>query len=103
MAWHLLSCGHRFNEVMSAVLGPLPLDQPPKSKPVTPMFSCRGEPCGQRPQPSPRFTLSRQRPRANSDSRRETAGTVSGLPVRGGVAGQTALGAGEQGDLVVVG
>jgi hypothetical protein len=29
-------CGHSINEVMSAVLGSLPLDQPLKSKPVTP-------------------------------------------------------------------
>jgi len=40
---------------MSAVLGPLPLDQPPKSKPVTPMFSCLGEPCGL---PATAFTVS---------------------------------------------
>ena len=32
----LIVCGHRINEVMSAILGPLPLDQPLKSKPVTP-------------------------------------------------------------------
>jgi len=31
-------CGHSVNEVMSAVLGPLLLDQPPKSKPVTPSW-----------------------------------------------------------------
>jgi hypothetical protein len=29
-------CGHRIYEVVVATLGPLPLDQPPKSKPVTP-------------------------------------------------------------------
>ena len=31
-------CGHSINEVMSAVLGSLPLDQPLKSKPVTPWW-----------------------------------------------------------------
>jgi hypothetical protein len=31
-------CGHSINEVMSAVLGSLPLDQPLKSKPVTPCW-----------------------------------------------------------------
>src|SRR5262250_19720 len=46
-------CGHRFYEVMSAVLGPLHLDQLPKSKPVTPMFSCLVSPWDLgRPKPS---------------------------------------------------
>ena len=67
--WHLLSCGHRIYEVMSAVLGPLPLDQLPKSKPVTPMFSCLVSPAVSQPQPSPSFTLSCQRYPANTDSR----------------------------------
>src|SRR3984957_17588053 len=31
-------CGHSINEVMSAVLGSLPLNQPLKSKPVTPCW-----------------------------------------------------------------
>jgi len=35
---------------MSAVLGPLLLDQLPKSKPVTPMFSCLVSPWDRRPQ-----------------------------------------------------
>jgi len=38
LSWHLLVCGHSVNEVMSAVLDPLPLDQLPKSKPVTPSW-----------------------------------------------------------------
>lgn len=32
----LIRCGNRINEVTTATLGPLPLDQLPKSKPVTP-------------------------------------------------------------------
>jgi hypothetical protein len=48
----LVSCGHRFYEVMSAVLGPLLLDQLPKSKPVTPMLSCLVSPGAHVPQPS---------------------------------------------------
>jgi len=32
----LIRCGDRINEVTTATLGPLPLDQLPKSKPVTP-------------------------------------------------------------------
>jgi len=32
----LIVCGNRINEVIAAALGPLPLDQLPKSKPVTP-------------------------------------------------------------------
>jgi hypothetical protein len=32
----LIFCGNRINEVTTATLGPLPLDQLPKSKPVTP-------------------------------------------------------------------
>jgi hypothetical protein len=31
-----LVCGHRIYEVTTATLGPLPLVQPPKSKPFTP-------------------------------------------------------------------
>jgi hypothetical protein len=41
--WHLLLCGHSVNEVMSAVLGPLHLDQPPKSKPIAPFMGCNDE------------------------------------------------------------
>src|SRR5215475_7044490 len=92
---------------MSAVLGPLPLDQPPKSKPVTPMLSCLVSPAASRPQPSPRFTLSRQRYPANSDSRpRGSRVPCPGrwaLPGRWGVAREPALGAGQQGDPVVMG
>jgi len=40
MCWHLLVCSHRIYEVITATLGPLPLVQPPKSKPFTPLFSC---------------------------------------------------------------
>ena len=36
MNWHLLFCGHVISEVTTAILGPLPLNQPPKSKPFTP-------------------------------------------------------------------
>ena len=36
MSWHLYVCGNRIYEVTTATLGPLPLDQLPKSKPVTP-------------------------------------------------------------------
>jgi hypothetical protein len=32
----LIVCGNRICEVITATLGPLPLDQLPKSKPVTP-------------------------------------------------------------------
>ena len=32
----LIRCGNRIYEVTAATLGPLPLDQLPKSKPVTP-------------------------------------------------------------------
>ena len=32
----LVICGNRICEVITATLGPLPLDQLPKSKPVTP-------------------------------------------------------------------
>jgi len=32
----LMVCGNRICEVITATLGPLPLDQLPKSKPVTP-------------------------------------------------------------------
>ena len=32
----LIRCGNRIYEVTTATLGPLPLDQLPKSKPVTP-------------------------------------------------------------------
>jgi len=32
----LILCGNRIFEVITATLGPLPLDQLPKSKPVTP-------------------------------------------------------------------
>jgi len=32
--------GREINEVATATLGSLHLDQPPKSKPFTPMFSC---------------------------------------------------------------
>ena len=32
----LIVCGNRISEVITATLGPLPLDQLPKSKPVTP-------------------------------------------------------------------
>ena len=32
----LIRCGDRIYEVTTATLGPLPLDQLPKSKPVTP-------------------------------------------------------------------
>src|ERR1700746_1080371 len=46
---------------MSAVLGPLHLDQLPKSKPVTPMFSCRVSPWpparGPKPSPASRYRL----------------------------------------------
>src|ERR1051326_3356989 len=41
-----LGCGHRFYEVMSAVLGPLLLDQLPKSKPCHPRVQLSGEPLG---------------------------------------------------------
>jgi len=40
MCWHLLVCSHRIYEVITATLGTLPLVQPPKSKPFTPLFSC---------------------------------------------------------------
>jgi len=36
LSWHLIVCGHRICEVTAATLGPLLLDQLPKSKPVTP-------------------------------------------------------------------
>ena len=36
LSWHLLVCGHRIYEVTTATLDPLPLVQPPKSKPFTP-------------------------------------------------------------------
>jgi hypothetical protein len=36
LRWHLLVYGHRIYEVTTATLGPLPLVQPPKSKPFTP-------------------------------------------------------------------
>jgi hypothetical protein len=65
----LIRCGHRFYEVMSAVLGPLLLDQLPKSKPVTPVFSCLVSPWTS-PGPSLHclFTLPCQRAQANQDS-----------------------------------
>src|SRR6516225_11840312 len=67
--WHLLRCGHRFYEVMSAVLGPLHLDQLPKSKPVTPMFSYPVSPWHpHRPQAFTSFTLPSQHQTANCDS-----------------------------------
>src|SRR5262249_49270688 len=60
-------CGHRFYEVMSAVLGPLHLDQLPKSKPVTPMFSCPVSPRdrhGPKPSLVSRYRVNTTRPTA---------------------------------------
>src|SRR5262249_33860496 len=69
------SCGHRFYEVMSAVLGPLLLDQLPKSKPFTPMFSCPVSPWRpHRPQAFTSFTLPSQHRSANCDSPLVTPG-----------------------------
>ena len=66
----LVSCGHRFYEVMSAVLGPLLLVQLPKSKPVTPVFSCLVSPWDQAQVPSLHclFTLQAQRAATKLDS-----------------------------------
>ena len=61
---------------MSAVLGPLPLDQLPKSKPVTPMLSCLVSPgttvfqTAVDPSLHYLFTLQAQQAVANQDSRR---------------------------------
>jgi hypothetical protein len=66
----LIRCGNRIYEVTTATLGPLPLDQLPKSKPVTPyavsLIVLTSRPYAKRP--------SRSRPRVDNEKRLASAG-----------------------------
>src|SRR6201999_3758153 len=74
LSWHLLVCSCRISEVTTATLGPLPLVQPPKSKPFTPYGVVRRVQQFRRTRP---YTYNRRQPTG-------IPGPAAGLgPVRG--------------------